>query len=108
VPVVLTPLFRLLAFTASVSLLPGVLFGLAPALRATRVDLTPALKEGRGQAGGEGRRHALSLDRILVPAQLALSLALLVGAGLFVRSLQKLWAIAPGYDRKNVLMFSLD
>jgi predicted permease len=104
----LTPDFRVLAFTAFVSLLTGVLFGLAPALRATRVDLTPALKEGRGQAGGEGRRHALSLDRILVAAQIALSLVLLVGAGLFVRSLQKLWAIDPGYDRKNVLMFSLD
>ena len=107
-PVDLTPDLRILAFTTGVSLLTGVLFGLAPALRATRINLTPSLKEGRGQFAGQGRRRAFGLDRILVAAQIALSLTLLVGAVLFVRSLQKLWAIDPGYDRNNVLMFSLD
>ena len=107
-PVNLTPDFRIFAFTAGVSLVTGVLFGLAPAIRGTRVDLTPALKEGRGQTGAEGRRRAFALDKVLVAAQIALSLTLLVGAGLFMRSLQKLWAINPGYDRNNVLMFSLD
>ncbi len=107
-PVHLTPDIRTLAFTAGVSLLTGVLFGLAPAFRATRVDLTPSLKEGRSQFLGKGRRWGLGLDRIMVAAQIALSLTLVVGAGLFVRSLQKLWAIDPGYDRHNVLMFSLD
>jgi predicted permease len=107
-PVHLAPDLRTLAFTAGVSLLTGVLFGLAPALRATRVDLTPSLKEGRGQFAGKGRTWAFGLDRIMVAAQIALSLTLVVGAGLFVRSLQKLWAIDPGYDRRDVLMFSLD
>ncbi len=107
-PVDLTPDLRILGFTTGVSLLTGVLFGLAPALRATRIDLTPSLKEGRSQSVGHGRRRAFGLDRILVAAQIALTLTLLVGAGLFVRSLQKLWAIDPGYDRHNVLMFSVD
>ncbi len=107
-PVRLTPDLRTLAFTAGASLLTGILFGLAPALRATRIDLTPSLKEGRSQFVGQGRRRTFGLDRILVVAQIALSLTLLVGAGLFVRSLEKLWAVDPGYDRQNVLMFSLD
>ncbi|HXJ92812.1 MAG TPA: ABC transporter permease [Terriglobia bacterium] len=107
-PVDLTPDLRVLAFAAGVSLLTGILFGLAPALRATRVDLTPSLKEGRSQFGGQNRRRTLGLDRMLVTAQIALSLTLLVGAGLFIRSLQRLWAINPGYDRNNLLMFSLD
>jgi predicted permease len=107
-PVDLSPDLRILAFTAVVSLLTGGLFGLAPALRATRVGLAPSLKEGRGRLGSQVRRRSLGLDRVLVTAQIALSATLLVGAGLFVRSLQKLWAINPGYDRNNVLMFSLD
>ena len=110
-PVNLKPDLHILAFTAGVSLLTGILFGFAPALKATRVDLTPALKEGRGQLWrlpGHGGRRALGLDKFPVAAQIALSLSLLVGAGLFVRTLQKLWEINPGYDRNRVLMFSLD
>lgn len=103
-----TPGLRILAFTAGVSLLTGILFGLVPALRATRVDLAPSLKEGRGRVGRQVRRRALGLDRMLVTAQIALSLTLVVGACLLVRSLQKLWAVNPGYDRNNLLMFSLD
>ena len=107
-PVNLAPDLRILAFTAGVSLLTGILFGLAPALRATRVDLTPALKEGRCQSGSQAHNAIFAVDRVLVVAQIAISLTLLIGAGLFVRSLQELWAINPGYDRQNVLMFSLD
>ena len=107
-PVDLTPDLRILAFTAGVSLLTGILFGLAPSLRATRVDLTPALKEGRGQISKTEHQRIFALDKVLVAAQVALSLTLLIGGGLFVRSLHKLWAIDPGYDRHNVLMFSLD
>ena len=107
-PVDLTPDLRILAFTAGVSLLTGILFGLAPAQRAIRISLTPALKEGRGQISRTEHRRIFALDKVLVTAQVALSLMLLVCSGLFVRSLQKLWAIDPGYDRNNVLMFSLD
>jgi predicted permease len=107
-PVNVTPDLRILAFTAGVSLLTGILFGLAPALKATHVDLAPSLKEGRGRFRGQVRRRLLNPDRALVSAQIAFSLTLLVGAGLFIRTLQKLWAVNPGYDRNNLLMFSLD
>ena len=102
VPLDLTPNLRVLSFTAAVSFLTAMLFGLAPAFRATRVDPGPATKET--PAAPESRL----LDRVLVVTQVALSLALLVGAGLFLRTVQNLWNLDPGYDRHNVLMFSLD
>src|SRR5437660_3621802 len=80
---------RVLAFTAGVSVLPGILFGLLPALRSTRVDLAPALKENARDfsAATRGKRGLrLGLARGLVVTQVALSLLLLVGAGLFVRT----------------------
>ncbi len=97
---------RVLGFTMTVSLLTGILFGLAPALRATRLDLTSALKDQTGGARiGQSR---LPLNKILVVTQVALSLFLLIGAGLFVRSLQKLRGLDLGFDRENVVLFSLD
>jgi predicted permease len=97
---------RVLGFTMTVSLVTGVLFGLAPALRATRLDLTSALKDQAGGARiGQSR---LPLNKILVVTQVALSLFLLIGAGLFVRSLQKLRGLDMGFDRENVVLFSLD
>jgi len=97
---------RVLGFTMTVSLLTGILFGLAPALRATRLDLTSALKDQIGDARiGQSR---LPLNKILVVTQVALSLFLLIGAGLFVRSLQKLRGLDLGFDRENVVLFSLD
>jgi predicted permease len=97
---------RVLGFTMTVSLITGVLFGLAPALRATRLDLTSALKEQAGGARiGQSR---LPLDKILVVSQVALSLFLLIGAGLFTRSLQNLKGLDMGFDRENVVLFSLD
>ena len=103
-PLIVDPDWRIFAFTAAVSLLTGILFGLAPAVRGTHVDPGPAMKEGMRHAGGSTH----TLDRILVVAQVALSVVLIAGAGLFVRTLQKLWNVNVGYDRENVLMFSVD
>jgi predicted permease len=96
---------RALGFTAGASLLAGILFGLAPAWRATRVDLTPALKDG-GRRSGSGAR--LGLGKALVGAQVALSLSLLIGAGLFVRSLEKLKSLDAGFNRENLLLVSTE
>ena len=95
----------MLGFTAAASLLAGILFGLAPAWRATRVDLTPALKDSARSSRGGAR---LGLGKTLVVAQVALSLLLLIGAGLFVRSLEKLKSLDAGFNRENVLLVSTD
>jgi predicted permease len=96
---------RVLAFTFAVSVLTGLLFGLIPAWRATRVDLTPALKDtGRSSAG-----HSRSLiGKSLVVAQVALSLLLLIGAGLFLRTLRNLQHVSPGFNTQNLLLFRVD
>jgi predicted permease len=104
VPLAVDPDWPVFAFTAAVSLLTGLLFGLVPALRGTRVDPGPAIKEGTHHAS----RRSRTLDQILVVAQVALSVVLIAGAGLFVRSLQKLWNAELGYDRENVLLLSVD
>ncbi len=95
-----------LGFTGGSSFLATILFGLAPALRATRVDLTPALKERAGRLGGQ--RSRLELGKALVVSQVTLSLLLLFGAALFVRTLENLEHVDPGFNRKNVLMFDID
>jgi predicted permease len=92
---------RVLGFTAAVSLLTGVLFGLAPAFRATRLELTPMLKEGSGSTGPARSR----LSKALIVAQVALSLVLLIGAGLFVRTLRNLSNLDVGFNRENLLIF---
>ena len=101
----LNPNLRILAFTAAVSGLTGILFGLAPAWRATRIDLTPALKNTRALTRGRG---GLRPGRILAVAQLALSLLLMAGAGLFVRSLQKLNGEDAGVRRDSVLILRVE
>lgn len=83
-----------LFFTAGVSLLAGIVFGLAPALQATNPDVAPTLKDEAGRTGKPGR---FNLRSTLVVAQVALSFVLLIGAGLFVRSLQKAQHIEPGF-----------
>jgi len=93
---------RVLGFTAAVSLLTGILFGVAPALRATRVELTPALKESARSVIGGSR---LGLNKALVIVQVALSLVLLAGAGLFVRTLRNLNNVDSGFNAENVLLF---
>jgi predicted permease len=95
---------RMLAFTAAVSLVSGLLFGIAPALRATRSDLLPDLKENARSAGGQRR---FGIGKALVVSQVAISLLLLVGAGLFVRSLRNLRSLDTGFNRENVLLFEL-
>src|SRR5262245_28824156 len=97
---------RMLGFTAAVAVLTGVLFGLAPAFFATRVDLQSTLKQD--SQGMSGRSARLSFGKSFVIAQVALSLLLLIGAGLFVRSLQKLQQAPTGYDRENVLVLKLE
>jgi predicted permease len=96
---------QVIGFTLAVSLLAGLLFGVVPALRATRLNLTSALKDTTGGSAGKSR---LILHKSLVVAQVALSLCLLIGAGLFVRSLQNLKNLDPGFDRENVVLFELD
>ncbi|MGD0774678.1 MAG: ABC transporter permease [Candidatus Solibacter sp.] len=103
-PLVVDPDWRTFAFTAAASLLTGMLFGLVPAVRGTRVDPGPVMKEGMRQAG----RHSHTLDRLLVVTQVALSVVLVAGAGLFVRTLGNLRSVDTGYDRQNVLMISVD
>ncbi len=95
---------RVLLFTLAVSVVTGVLFGLAPALRSTRLDLTSAMKEGsRGTAGISRSR----LSKTLVVAQVAMSLLLLFGAGLFLRTVYNLQNVELGFDQENLLVFTL-
>jgi predicted permease len=96
---------RILGFTAAVSLLAGILFGLVPALRTTSLDLATGLKVSGGVSGGASR---LGLGKALVIVQVALSFVLVIGAGLFVRSLEKLKSLDAGFNRENVLLFSTD
>lgn len=98
--------WHVLGVAALLSLLTGVLFGLAPALQSTRVDVVPALKKIR--ASGAYARGRLSLSHALVVSQIALSLLMLVAAGLFVRTLKNLQSVEVGFNRENVLLFELD
>jgi predicted permease len=101
---------RVLAFTAGISLLTGILFGLAPAFRNARVDLTPALKDGFGvsQSAGRAEGRWFSVSNLLVVAQFALTIVVLVGAGLLVRTLQNLRAVDLGFDAHNLIIFDID
>jgi predicted permease len=101
----LSPDGRILGFALAVSVLTGVLFSLAPTLQTTRLDLIASLKN---QAGSQANRPRLALNKILVVAQVALSLVLLIGAGLLVRSLQNLHNIDAGFDRENLLQFAIE
>ncbi|HLQ76219.1 MAG TPA: ABC transporter permease [Terriglobia bacterium] len=96
---------RVLLFTAAVSILTGLLFGIAPALRATHIDLTPALKNRTETSGG---RSSLRAGKVLAVAQIALSLLLLAGAGLFVRSLVNLNRQDEGFNRDKVLIVRVE
>lgn len=92
---------RIFAFTFAVSLLTGVLFGLAPAIYATRTNLIETLKEGEGRATAGGRRSRFRKG--LVAGEFALSLVLLTGAGLMIATFAKLISTNPGFDQRHVL-----
>jgi putative ABC transport system permease protein len=97
---------RVLAFTFALSLATGVIFGLLPALQASKPDLVPALKD-EASAAAQGRRR-FNLRNLLVVAQVALSLTLLIGAGLFLRSLKNAQDIDPGFDAEKILNAQLN
>jgi predicted permease len=105
IPLDVRPDGVMLAFTAGVSILTGILFGVVPALRSTSIDLSIALKESARSVGG-GR--GWQLGKLLVVGQVALSLLLLFGAGLFVRSLINLETLDVGYSRTNLVLIDAD
>jgi len=93
--------WKILAFTLAISVVTGVLFGLAPALTGTRIELNSILKGSESHR--EGRLSPRALSKPLVISQVALSLALLIGAGLLIRSLQSLYSVDTGFERNKVL-----
>ena len=97
--------WRVVAFTAGLSLITALLFGLAPALRATRPDLVDALKNETSAFGNKAR---FGMRNVLVTVQVAFSLVLLAGAGLFLRSLQNASSIDIGFDPRNILLMTVD
>jgi predicted permease len=96
--------WRVFGFVAGVSMLTGVVFGLLPALRATRVDLAGAMKESSRSVTGSRS----TLSKGLLVMQVAMSLVLLVGAGLFLRTLDNLKSVDVGFDSTNLLMFNVN
>ena len=102
----LAPDARVLFFSTAVALLTGFLFGLAPAVQGTRVEPVRALKASARGFAGSGR--GWPLKQTLVASQVALSLVLLVGAGLFLRTLRNFSELDPGFDRDHILTVWLD
>ena len=105
IPLRVAPDARVLAFTMLLSVMTGILFGLAPALRATRADLSAPLKDGR--AAGLTRTRSV-LAKALIVSQVALSAMLLIGAGMFIRSLVNLRNVDTGFHKEDVLVIDVD
>jgi predicted permease len=97
--------WRVLGFSSGIAVVTGIVFGLAPALRATRLDLTTEFQGGARTLGGGARS---TLAKSLMVVQVALSLVLLVGAGLFVRTLRNLQSIDVGFNREQLLLFQVN
>ncbi len=109
VPLDTAPDVRVLAYTSLVCLLAGILFGLAPALRAGRIQLSPTLNSAsRDEAGSSSSHSRWSLGRLLVATQVALSILVLFAAGLLVQSLKNLHAVDTGYEREHLVLARLD
>jgi predicted permease len=104
-PVSTSPDLRILAFTFAVSTLTGILFGLAPALQSTRPQVAPTLKDQAGSVLGGGQAR---LRKALVASQVAVSLLLLIGAGLFIRTLHNLTEVDLGLKTTNLISFGVD
>jgi predicted permease len=96
---------RVLGFTLAVSVITGIVFGLVPALRATQLDLTPSLKDTGRSSTAIGRSL---LTRSLVVVQVTVSVLLLIGAGLLIRTLQNLKRVETGFNANNLLLFEVD
>jgi len=105
IPIEVGPNGHVLLFSLGISLLTGIFFGMVPALRMTNVDVAPALKEGKGTARSQGHTR---FGRALVAVQVALALLLMIGAGLFVRTLEKLERADTGFDRSQAILAQLD
>jgi predicted permease len=101
-----TPDLRILLFATAVSLLTGLIFGLVPALQSTKPDVAPTLKDTVGGIVGGGTH--VRVRKALVAAQVMLSLLLLIGAGLFIRSLRNLRDMGPGFTSGNLAAFEID
>jgi predicted permease len=99
--------WRILGLTLAVAFATGIFFGLAPAVAATRVDITPALKESRASVPHR-RGRIVGLSQLLVVAQIALSLLLVLGAAIFVRTLANLHSVQIGFNTERLLTFRLD
>jgi predicted permease len=102
--------WRVLSFTAGISILTGIVFGLAPALRGSDIGLTASLKSGDGGLSGDqqARHGRFTLGGALVAMQMALALVVLVTAGLLVRTLTNLKNLNPGFDTHSMLLFGVD
>jgi predicted permease len=99
------PDLRILSFTMAISAVTGLLFGLVPAIRATKPDIAPTLKDQAGAVVGGGH---VGLRKSLVAAQVTLSLLLLIGAGLFLKSLNNLRNLGPGFSVDRLIGFNVD
>jgi macrolide transport system ATP-binding/permease protein len=103
--------WQVLAVTFALSVLTGLLFGVAPAIQATRADVMPALKELLAGTTSRASRHTLprvSVSRFPVAGQIALSVVLLVAAGLFGQTLSNLQSIELGFNRENIMLFNIN
>jgi len=100
--------WHVLTAAVLLTMVTGILFGLAPALQATQVDVMPVLKEARAAEPRPHGRRRFGLGRALVVSQIAISLLLLVAAGLFARTLSNMQSLEMGFNRENVLLFKLN
>src|SRR5437899_5979130 len=102
--------WRVLAFTAGISLLTGIIFGLAPAFRGLDIGLTSSLKAGSGDAamGTQSRHRRVTSGGILVAVQMALAIVVLVTAGLLVRTLTNLTRLDTGFEMQGLLLSGVD
>src|SRR5581483_4161859 len=108
IPINLAPDARILAFGVIVAVCTGVLFGLAPALQSASVDPATVLKTGTHSISRSGKTGGWSIRKMLVVAQVALSLLLLVGAGMFLETLENYNHLNPGFDRNHLLNVQID